>query len=146
MGPRIGLDEGGLKGEITLERLYISRRTVEPPSGTVLAGLVFTISMQETTTIGPYDSQRDMLSGQSLFALLALVGTKRMDMESLRERTKLPPFAFGTLLRWLQRECLVDVVSNLRGDEVEERVELTEKGEAALVSMLENTFELPEFR
>ena len=85
-----------------------------------------------------------MLSGQSLVALLALVGTKRMDVESLRERTRLTPFAFGNLLRWLQREYLVDLVSNLEGSDVEEKVELTEKGEAVLVSMLEETCELPE--
>jgi len=85
-----------------------------------------------------------VLSGQSLVALLALVGTKRMDVESLRERTRLTPFAFGNLLRWLQREYLVDLVSNLEGSDVEEKVELTEKGEAVLVSMLEETCELPE--
>jgi hypothetical protein len=87
-----------------------------------------------------------MLSGQSLVALLALVGTKRMDVEALRGRTRLTPFAFGSLLGWLQREYLVDVVSSLNGDLVEEGVQLTEKGELVLVSMLEQTCELPEFR
>jgi len=99
--------------------------------------------MQEATTISPLDSG-DVLSVQSLVALLALVGTKRMDVESLRERTRLTQFAFGNLLRWLQREYLVDLVSNLKGSDVEEKVELTEKGEAFLVSMLEETCELPE--
>jgi len=87
-----------------------------------------------------------MLSGQSLVTLLALVGTRRMDVESLRRRTKLTEHAFGSLLGWLQREYLVDIVSNLNGAEVEEKVELTEKGESVLVSMLETTCELPEFR
>ena len=103
--------------------------------------------MQEATTIGPGSSLPwDVLYGQSLLALLALVGTKRMDVETLRERTKLTTSAFGNLLGWLQQEYLVDVVSRLRGGEVVEKVELTEKGEAVLVSMLEKTCELPELR
>ena len=88
----------------------------------------------------------DVASGQSLVALLALVGSKRLDVEALRARTKLTPAAFGTLLGWLQREYLVDVVSNLGGDVVEEKVELTEKGETVLIGLLERTCELPELR
>ena len=86
------------------------------------------------------------MSGQSLVALLALVGTRRMEVEALRERTKLTPFAFENLLGWLQREYLVDVITNLEGQKVKENVALTDKGEAALVSMLESTCELPELR
>jgi len=89
---------------------------------------------------------RDMLSGQGLVTLLALVGTKRMGVEALQERTRLTPLAFGNLLGWLQQEYLVDVVSGLRGEDVGEKVELTEKGEAVLVSMLERMCELPELR
>jgi hypothetical protein len=101
--------------------------------------------MQETSTIGPVTTGPwDVLSGQSLVALLALVGTKRMEVEALRTRIKLTPFAFGNLLGWLQREYLVDVVSTLDGEHVEENVELTDKGESVLVSMLEQTCELPE--
>lgn len=85
-----------------------------------------------------------MLSDQSLAALLALVGSRRMSVEALRGRMKLKPYAFGSLLRWLQREYLVDVVSTLQGDRVEEKVELTDRGEAVLVGMLEKTCELPE--
>jgi DNA-binding MarR family transcriptional regulator len=103
--------------------------------------------MQEATTADPKNAVlRDLLSGQSLLTLLALVGTKRMDVEALRERTKLTPLAFESLLEWLQREYLVDVITSLEGDQVGERVALTEKGEAALVSMLESTCELPELR
>jgi len=103
--------------------------------------------MQEATTVSPRDTvPRDVLSGQSLVTLLALVGTKRMDVGALRERTKLTPLAFENLLGWLQREYLVDVITSLEGDQVNERVTLTEKGEAALVSMLESTCELPELR
>lgn len=68
-----------------------------------------------------------------------------MEVESLREKAKLKPDAFRSLLGWLQREYLVDVVSRLSGDRVEERVVLTERGEEALVGMLERTCELPEF-
>jgi hypothetical protein len=103
--------------------------------------------MQETTTVSPADSvQRDIPSAQSLVALLALVGTRQMDVEALRERTKLTQFDFGNLLGWLQREYFVDIISNLEGDQVKETAQLTERGEAALVSMLEKTCELPELR
>jgi DNA-binding MarR family transcriptional regulator len=85
-----------------------------------------------------------MLSGQSLVTLLALVGAKRMSVETLRRRINLTPQAFGSLLGWLQREYLVDIVSGLDGDQVEVKVELTERGESVLVSMLESTCELPE--
>jgi DNA-binding PadR family transcriptional regulator len=54
--------------------------------------------------------------------------------------------AFRDFLRRLQQEYLVDVVSSLDGDRVSEQVELTEKGEELLVRVLENTYELPEFR
>jgi len=103
--------------------------------------------MQEATTVGPRNVVPwDVLSGQSLATLLALVGTKRMDVEALRERTKLTPLVFENLLGWLQREYLVDVITTLEGDEVKETVVLTEEGEAALVSILESTCELPELR
>jgi len=103
--------------------------------------------MQETTTAGLRNAvPRDVQSGQSLVTLLALVGTKRMDVEALRERTKLAPLAFENLLGWLQREYLVDVITSLEGNQVRESVVLTEKGEAALVSILESTCELPELR
>jgi hypothetical protein len=103
--------------------------------------------MQEATTIGPRNTVPwDVLPGQSLVTLLALVGTRRMEVDALRERTRLAPLAFESLLGWLQREYLVDVITSLEGKEVKENIALTEKGEAALVSMLENTCELPEFR
>jgi DNA-binding MarR family transcriptional regulator len=103
--------------------------------------------MQETATIGPRNSvTRDALSGQSLVTLLALVGAKRMDVEALHERTKLTPSVFENLLGWLQRQYLVDIITTLEGEQVRENVVLTEKGEAALVRMLERTCELPELR
>ena len=89
---------------------------------------------------------RDALSGQSLLTLLALVGTKRLDVESLCGRTKLAPAAFGEFLVWFQREHLVDVVSSLDGDGVEEIGELTEMGEEVPLGLLESTCELPELR
>jgi hypothetical protein len=103
--------------------------------------------MQETRTVGPIRSGPwDILSNQSLVTLLALVGSRRMDVKALQERTKLAPFAFDDLLRWLQREYLVEVVSTLDGDNVAEKVRLTERGETVLVGMLERTCELPELR
>ena len=86
------------------------------------------------------------LPGQSLAALLALVGTKRMDVEALRNKTKLSTHAFVDLLNWLQQEYLVDVIASRGVDGADERITLTEKGEKLLVSILERTCELPEFR
>ena len=101
--------------------------------------------MQQTRTIGPVESGPwDILSNQSLITLLALVGSKRMDVKALQERTKLAPFSFGNLLGWLQQEYLVEVVSSLEGDTVAESVRLTERGETVLVGILERTCELPE--
>ncbi len=103
--------------------------------------------MQEPTTISPRTKvPRGVVPGQSLVTLLALVGTKRMDVEALRGRTRLTPHAFGGLLGWLQQEYLVDVITSLEGDKVKENVALTEKGESVLLNMLENTCELPELR
>jgi len=103
--------------------------------------------MQRTNTYGPNGTvPRDNPTVQSLLAMLALAGTKRMDVESLRGRTRLTPRSFESLLEWLQREYLVDVFSSLEGDKVEEKVGLTEKGEEVLLSLLENTCELPDLR
>ncbi len=103
--------------------------------------------MQEATKMAPGNSVPwDIIPGQSLAALLALVGTKRMDVEALRERTKLAPINFVALLAWLQHEYLIDIISTLEGDEVKEEVQLTDRGEAVLVSMLERTCELPDLR
>jgi len=101
--------------------------------------------LQEPKTVGPTrEGQWDAKLGQSLVALLALVGARQMNVEALRERTRLTPTAFNSLLGWLQREYLVDIISGLEGDRVGERVVLTEKGESVLVGMLEQTCELPE--
>ena len=103
--------------------------------------------MQETTTIDSAGiAAWDIMSGQSLVTLLALVGTRRMDVQALRKRTKLTPLAFENLLGWMQREYLIEVISSLEGTQVEEKAQLTEKGEAVLVGLLEKTCELPELR
>jgi hypothetical protein len=103
--------------------------------------------MQETSELGPVNSApRDTVTSQSLIALLALVGTKRMDVSAFRAKTELAPPAFGSLLGWLQREYLVEVVSNIAGERIEESVALTGRGEAMLVGVLERTCELPELR
>ncbi|MDE1858315.1 MAG: hypothetical protein KGI26_04500 [Thaumarchaeota archaeon] len=101
--------------------------------------------MQEQIEIGltgggPWEA----LPSQSLMALLALVGAQSTDLETLRGRTRLEPHAFVQLLGWLQREHLVDLITSLRVDFVEERLELTDRGEALLLGLLERTCELPE--
>lgn len=83
---------------------------------------------------------------EGLYTLLALVGARSMGLDALQERTRLSYSAFHSLLGWLQKEHLVDLVSTLDGDGVKESVGLTEKGEALLISLLERTCELPELR
>ena len=103
--------------------------------------------MQEQSEVGPKSSSPwDLVPGQSLLTLLALVGSKQMYVEVLRESTRLTKAGFRNLLGWLQKEYLVDVVSTLSGDRVEEKVALTETGEEVLIRLLENTCELPELR
>ena len=101
--------------------------------------------MQETKTAGPWDSlPKEYLPSQSIVTLLALAGSRSLTPDELRRRTKLTQSGFGNLIRWLQREYLIDIVSRLDGMEVREKVRLTEKGEAVLISTLEQTCELPE--
>jgi hypothetical protein len=86
------------------------------------------------------------MTNESLAALLALAGAKRLDVRELKVRTRLDPSGFIALLSWLQREYLVDVVSGLERNEVRERLELTDKGEQVLIGLLEKMCELPELR
>ncbi len=86
----------------------------------------------------------DGMTNQSLAALLALAGSRQLDAEALRRRMKLSAIGFDSVIGWLQRQYLVDVVSTLKEDEVSEAVELTDKGEAVLVGLLEQMCELPE--
>ncbi len=86
----------------------------------------------------------DGMTNQSLAALLALAGSRQLDAEALRRRMKLSALGFGSVIGWLQRQYLVEVVSTLKDDEVSEAVELTDKGEAVLVRLLEQMCELPE--
>lgn len=92
--------------------------------------------------VNPWDS----VPGQSLVALLALVGARKMEVEAFRARTRLAPLAFDRLLRWLQREYLVDVITSLDGERIREEIDLSEWGESVLISMLERTHELLELR
>lgn len=95
---------------------------------------------QETQTAGPFPRAPIV----SLTALLALAGARRLHVTDLQERMKLTPEGCDELLTWLQHEYLVDVVSTLEGNEVNETVELTDKGERLLIALLEHTCELPE--
>jgi hypothetical protein len=86
------------------------------------------------------------MMGQSLVALLALVGSRRTTLQELRNKTKLTPVAFENLLGWLKREDMVEIVHSQEGGGFDERVAMTDSGESALISMLERTCELPELR
>lgn len=76
--------------------------------------------------------------------MLALAGSKKLDVAGLRERAKLTPEGVDALLSWLQREYLVDFVSSLEGEKITETLELTEVGESVLIRLLEQTCELPD--
>jgi len=103
---------------------------------------------QETQTIGPIRNwgSGTYLTSKGLAALLALAGSGRRNAAELRAKTGLTAAGFDSLLTWLQREYLVDLVSTLQEDSLVETVELTERGEQVLVSLLEQMCELPEFR
>lgn len=103
--------------------------------------------MQEQIEYGHYgeaDSGISMTS-EGLAALLALAGSRRLGAEELRRRMKLPSQGFGSLLSWLQREYLVDLVSSLEDRRVSSSIVLTDRGERVLLGLLENMCELPEF-
>ncbi|HZW84850.1 MAG TPA: hypothetical protein VFE91_02975 [Nitrososphaerales archaeon] len=103
--------------------------------------------MQETQTIDPSANSPPgvFLTSQSLSALLALAGARKLGVEELRKRMKLSSPGFGTLLSWLHHEYLVDLVSTLEGYQVRQTVVLTDEGERVLVALLEQMCELPEF-
>lgn len=102
------------------------------------------MQIQERSSLGDVVF-RGELDDRSLLALLALVGSKRADANVFRRRTRLSPAAFDRLLGWLQRECLIDVVSTMTNVGIEDELVLTERGEALLSAMLEKTCELPEY-
>lgn len=78
--------------------------------------------------------------------MLALAGAKRLNVADLQARMKLTHEGCEELLSWLQEQYLVDLVSTLSGAEVSETVEHTDRGERVLISLLEQTCELPELR
>ena len=104
--------------------------------------------IQETQTMGPFGriSRGALATSTSLTALLALAGSRKVEVAELQARMKLTPEGCEDLLSWLQREYLVDVVSSLQGNQVRETIRLTDKGERVLISLLERTCELPELR
>ena len=87
-----------------------------------------------------------LATNMSLTALLALAGSRRLEVADLQARMKLTAEGCEELLSWLQREYLVDVVSSLQGNVVSETIQLTDKGERVLIGLLEQTCELPELR
>jgi hypothetical protein len=98
--------------------------------------------------MGPFGrtSKGTLTTAESLTALLALAGSRRVEVDELQARMKLTPDGCEELLSWLQREYLVDIVSSLDGREVSQVLKLTDRGERVLISLLERTCELPELR
>ena len=103
--------------------------------------------IQEILTRAPSRKLSGTLAtSTSLTALLALAGSRRLEVAELQARMKLTAEGCEELLSWLQREYLVDVVSSLQGNVVNETIQLTDKGERILIGLLEQTCELPELR
>ena len=77
--------------------------------------------------------------------MLALASSRDgIDSARVRKKLGIPAPLYGDLLGGLQRRYLVDVVSQLRGNEVHETLRLTEDGRSLLTSALERMCELPE--
>jgi hypothetical protein len=76
--------------------------------------------------------------------LLALVSSSGTEIEALRKKLNLGEREYRSLLNALQRLYLVDVVSGLDGEAVQETLRLTDYGESVLTRAMETTCELPE--
>ncbi len=76
--------------------------------------------------------------------LLALISSDGVESSSLRGKLGVDDQEYRSLLDALQRQYLVDVVSGLDGDAVNETLRLTDYGEEVLTRLMERTFELPE--
>ena len=104
--------------------------------------------MQVATTRGvgylPHEGADAREPGLSFTALFVVAGSKTVDVGTVRNRLKLSEGEFRGLLDRLQREYLVDVVSQLQGGSVVEHLRLTEEGASVLQLMLERMCELPE--
>jgi hypothetical protein len=106
----------------------------------------FKSMMQETYRTGSSEESGPQvyLDARGLGALLALAGSRKLQVGALRSKMKLTPSGADALVSWLQREYLVDVVSSLDGTEVREALVLTDLGEKVLLGLLEQMCELPE--
>ena len=101
--------------------------------------------MQNARTLAPCLVPHGGISAQGLAALLALAGSRQLDVAALRGRMRLDEPGFVSMLDWLQREYLVEVVCHPEGGQAKETVELTDRGESVLLGLLERMCELPEF-
>jgi hypothetical protein len=76
--------------------------------------------------------------------LLALVSSGGAETEALKRKLNLGDREYHALLNALQRLYLVDVVSGLNGEAIQETLRLTDYGESVLTRTMETTCELPE--
>ncbi|HXW36643.1 MAG TPA: hypothetical protein VEJ36_01890 [Nitrososphaerales archaeon] len=103
--------------------------------------------MQTTVVPGATRSSasesRPAVSQGELKVLLAL-SSGETETETLRTKLRLTEPEFHSILGSLQRQYFVDAVSQLLGDQVRERLCLTELGESVLTGTMERMCELPE--
>ncbi len=89
------------------------------------------------------DSRPTVSSGE-LKVLLALLSSDTLETEALRSKLSLDESEYNSILGSLQKQYMVDAISQLKGDEVREGLRLTEHGESVLTDIMERTCELPE--
>ncbi|MDA4124354.1 MAG: hypothetical protein OK438_02710 [Thaumarchaeota archaeon] len=99
---------------------------------------------QEFQTVGAPDFGQDRYLPKQSFAALLALARKSLTSGELRLSLGVNPSEYRELLDGLHRDYLVDVVSQLDGNEVRETLRLTDEGELALLHTLEKMCELPE--
>ncbi len=99
---------------------------------------------QEIQTVGAPDFGQGRYLPKQSFAVLLALTRKTLTNSELRTSLGLGYAEYRDLLEGLHREYLVDVVSQLDGDQVRESLRLTDEGERSLLRTLEKMCELPE--
>lgn len=99
---------------------------------------------QEVQTVGAPDFGRDRYLPKQSFAVMLALARKPLTSGELRASLGVGASEYGELLEGLHRDYLVDVVSQLEGNQVRETLRLTDEGELALLRTLERMCELPE--
>jgi DNA-binding MarR family transcriptional regulator len=88
--------------------------------------------------------KNNVMSSQLTRLLLKLYGKRYMGFSEAREFLQVEDVVFSEIIKQLQYEYLVDVVTYLDDRDVKEYISLTERGEKLVFELMEKTYELPE--